>query len=288
MSYGGNGDRDRNLSREGFNSADLTNAVVTEHDSEEVARTKIAEYQNRTQGPSGSMDFDVGSGGGAGSYDDGSVERTIIVAKTIAWAIGLLFLCAVLGAIWSAKDELIEHMRESRRADLADARIKDYSDFSRLQDWPNRVQEIYKKQESKPLAAMLDDLPENTGKLSPERRFILGAQIWFKISSKGTGANAFLLEVQDTPHRVANPMLRAASLSLQFLKNECGKGVEPACLDAAKSFAGLVWQGRGSAQEDWVIESALEKLPSSGPLAKSPAVESLRAKLLATREQLAE
>lgn len=287
MSYGGNGDRDRNLNREGFNAADLTNAVVTEHDSEEVARYKIAEYRNRAQGPSGDMDFDVGSAGGSGTYDDGSAERAILVIKTILWGIGLLLLCAVLGAIWSAKDELIEHVREGRRAEAADKRIKEYADFSTLRDWPKRVQEMYKRQENKPLATMLDEIPENTNKLSRDKRHILGAQIWFKISSKGAGANAFLLEVQDTPHRVNNPILRAASLSLQFLKNECGKGVELACLDAARSFAGLVWHGKGSVQEDWVIQSALEQLPSSGPLATSPAIASLRTKLLATRESLA-
>src|SRR5206468_12783999 len=107
-------------------------------------------------------------------------------------------------------------------------------------------------------------------------------------SSKGAGANKFLITAQETPHRVSSPIPRAESLSLHFLKTECQNGVESACLDAAKSFAGLVWNGKGSAQERWIIDAALEQLPSSGLLAKSDAIESLRTKLLATRKSLQE
>jgi len=289
MSFDGIADRNRNLSREGFNSADLTNAAVADSDSEEVARSKIAHYRNPAPGALSTFDSgpDFGSGGGGdGVVYDTDLDKAGKVIKAILWAIGLLFLAGVLGAVWSAKEDLFEYWRETRRADMADQRIQAYSNFSSLSDWPKEIQAMYGKQKDKPLEKIMDDNPGDFNKLSPGKRHMLGAQIWFKISSKGAGAGEYLMAVQKAPHRVHNPALRAANLSLHFLKRECQKGVELACLDAAKSFAGLVWHGKGSVQEDWVIKSALDQLPASGPLATADAIESLRAKLLATRESL--
>jgi hypothetical protein len=288
MSYDSIGDRNRNLSREGFNSADLINAIVTDNDSEEVARYKIAQIQNPVLGARPASDTSpcIPSGAGSGGSVDVDADGSIIVIKTILWAIGILLLIAIVGAARSAKDEYFEHMVETRRDEAAATRIDEFSSFSKLPAWPKRVQEIYKKQERKPLEKMMDEIPRDLGKLSSKKQQMLGAQIWFKISSKGAGANEYLIGVQDKPHRVASPMLRAASLSICFLEAECGTGVEVACLDAAKSFAGLVWHGIGSSQEDWVIAAALGKLPSSGPLAKSSSIESLRTKLVATRASL--
>jgi hypothetical protein len=286
MSYDGLDDRNRTLSSEGFDSWNREHAGVTDSDSAEVARGKLLAQNSRpSAGGAYETSFDTASGGGGGG-GGGDTDGTILVLKVIGCAIGLYLLTCILSAAWSAKDELFAYWRKTRHAEIADKRIEEYSDFSKLSDWPREVQAIYQKQESKPLGKMLDEIPSNLNSLSSEKRDMLGAQIWFKISSKGAGASEFLSTVQATPHRVSSPILRAASLSLHFLKTECQKGLEFACLDAAKSFAGLVWHGKNSAEAHWIINAALDQLPSSGPLAKSDAIESLRAKLLATGKSL--
>lgn len=289
MSYDGIDDRNRTLSSEGFDRGNLEHAGVTDSDSAEVARGKLLAQNSRpSAGDAYGTSFDTASGGGGGGTagDGDDTDGVILVLKVIGCAVGLYLLTCILSAAWSAKDELFEYWRKTRHAEIADKRIEEYSDFSKLSDWPKEVQAIYQKQESKPLGKMLDEIPSNLNNLSFEKRDMLGAQIWFKISSKGAGASEFLSTVQEAPHRVSSPILRAASLSLHFLKTECQKGLELACLDAAKSFAGLVWHGKDSAEADWIIKAALDQLPSSGPLAKSEAIESLRTKLLATRKSL--
>ena len=63
------------------------------------------------------------------------------------------------------------------------------------------------------------------------------------------------------------------------MKKEYGRGIEVACLDAAKSVAGLVWDGKGSAQDPYVLKRALTHLPTDGSLAKSQAILSLRLRI---------
>jgi hypothetical protein len=112
-----------------------------------------------------------------------------------------------------------------------------------------------------------------------QKKAELGAQIWFRISDKGSNPEQYLIELQATPHRVKSPILRAGSLSVVFLRQECTKGVDPACLDAAKSFASLLWNGTTAFDEKIITDMALKELPSTGPLSKSPAIEALRKKL---------
>lgn len=277
------GDRNRFLEGQGFNSADLEHKGVTEWDSAEAALGKLLGGNSTSSGGGGGYDAGFGSASGGEPVTDSGTDGVILVFKIFGAGFALYLLCCIVWAAFSAKDELLAHWRSVRSAEIAEQRIKDYSDFSKLSDWPQEVQAVYRKQEGKPLGKLLDEIPT---KLSPEKRHVAGAQIWFKISREGTGARDLLMAVQEAPHRVDNPILRAGGMSLDFLKTECKKGVELACLDAAKSFAGLVWHGKGSAEQRWVIKAALDQLPSSGPLAHSNGVESLRVKLLATQKSL--
>jgi hypothetical protein len=282
-------ERNRVLDGEGYKPWDLERRGVTDSDSTEGARAKLIQHSAPGAGGAYGPDFGSMSGGSGGGGDNGAIndiEGFARICKFIAWGVGLYLLACILWVIPSIVSEFREDWHKNRQAEISDKRIQDYSDFSALSDWPQEVQAIYKRQENKSLGKLLDEIPENINKLSPEKRHMLGAQIWFKISSKGTGAGDVLTGLQKAPHRVGLPVIRSMSLSLHFLDTECKKGVELACLDAAKSMASAFWYGKGSAREDWTIQSALDHLPSSGPLAHSRGVESLRQKLLATRKSL--
>jgi len=209
-------ERNRNLSQEGFHSADWINAGATDHDNEEVIRYKIAQQRAASQSALSGFDtgMDDGPGGGVMHIDD--VERTAFVIKAVLWGIGFFFISSILGALWSAKDELFEYWQESRRAEAADKRVKEYTDFSRLSQWPEKVQEAYRKQENKPLEKLMDEVPRDLNQLSAARRHALGAQIWFKISSKGAGASDYLDTVQKAPHRVGMPIIRRPRCHCSF------------------------------------------------------------------------
>lgn len=275
--------RDHRLGNNGVQYSESGAAGVSETDSYETAFRKIEDYRKSTgvntplpelgnpfqtpAGFSGSHDFRGASAGLSG--------------KAVAWIVGLLLLLPILQFAWSSKDALFVYVDQFRRERAGAERIEEFSDFSKLSDWPKRVQAIHQKGEDKSLERLLDEIPADLRKLPPAKREMLGAQIWFKLSSKGAGATDYLATVQEKPNRVKYPKLAAASLSLGFLKNECSKGVELACLDGAKSFAALVWFGRESSQDPWMIDSALGHLPTSGPLAKSEAIASLRSRISA-------
>lgn len=267
-------------------------AGVNSNDSPEVARHKIANRQKYDD----MWKWDASaskskSGTGSAMYHPPSNGEGLSL-KAILIGIVCFFLVlgmpAILAVAWYAKDEFFKFGTEAWvdavTARAAKKRVDAFTDFSQLSDWPSRVQETFRKKEATPLEVLLDDIPAKLKTLSPARKEELGAQIWFKISSKGAQAPHYLQEVQTKPHRVESPWLRAGSLSVYFLRQECNKGIEIACLDAAKSIAGLLWNGTGAFDDKAINELALEQLPTTGSLSKSDSIEALRKKIMGWRK----
>jgi hypothetical protein len=286
MSVDDSEERDWHLRSNGYMPWEAHDAGVVSYDSAEIARNKIDEKRKSYTMTSMSTTAASGSQPGEFSRTSQSGGPSMFIGKDIVSFMLLVAFAATVAIAWSERNKIFDYgvgmWQEFTWKRAATKRIDAYSDFSRVSDWPARVQDTYRKQQAKSLAALMDEIPENLKHLSSARKEELGAQIWFKISSNGREASQSLIDLQNMPHRVKSPLQRAGALSVYFLKQECTKGLETACLDAAKSFAGMVWYGTGPFEDGWVNEKALQQLPTSGPLSTSAAIQSLREKILNT------
>lgn len=213
-------------------------------------------------------------------YDPSAGPRNF---KMFLGSIGVLALIAVIAICadeypkWNKK-RLSEKM-ESAILEVSHDRVTEYSDYSKLTDWPQSIQDIYKKEQDESLLAIVEKGPENFKDYPANQKFEAGVQAWFRISGKGTEAYPYLTSLQEQPHKRMSPFLRAGSLSLYFLKDQCKKGIAMACTDAAKVRASLLFNGMKGYDEAIVDKMALDELPSDGPLSKDPAIVALREKL---------
>jgi hypothetical protein len=169
--------------------------------------------------------------------------------------------------------------RSKGMTEIADARLSRFSDFSKPEEWPSGVQSSIKKKTRGSLEDVLRRLPQNVDDLSLARKAEVGATIWFMVSKEGANARQYASEAKGKVLRAGHKWFYEERLALAFLRQECGKGVEVACLDAAKLHAGNVFDLPDLITETDSDKKALAELPATGPLSNSPSVVALRKRI---------
>lgn len=184
---------------------------------------------------------------------------------------------------WSRAREYqqADERASKERVSMKARRAQEFSDFSLISAWPSEVQRGYAKHVDKPLSEIVDELPLDFAKLPLAQQTELGAQVWFRISSKGSEAGQLLSELGSgtVRKRVRIRIGPALTASILFLRRQCTLGVEPACLDIAKAYASTLFEGIAGNGEEAIVKAALKELPETGPLAQSGQVVALKKRL---------
>jgi hypothetical protein len=166
------------LQSKGHQRWDVDRAGVTGYDSPETALRKLEEQRKRDQATWHDPNLNSGQGQSSHSFgwSGGDIDPKGALGSVLAL---ILLICSpiIIGMtalgirnIGQAEISIREKGRELATAQVAAERVRNYSDFSKLSDWPNNVQETYRMQEHKPLIVLLDEIPEKLNTLSVAKK----------------------------------------------------------------------------------------------------------------------
>lgn len=160
----------------------------------------------------------------------------------------------------------------------ASHRRERFSDFSQKSGWPLAVQQASAQYQGSSLVTLVAQIPKNLDSVPTKKRDALAAEVWFKLAEQGSNANSKLVSIQ--AEAGAWTYHATAQLVVTFLEKKCASGIEVACLDLAKVYAGAVFLSAGTDEEgEYLDKRALEFLPTTGPLSRAKAIIELRARL---------
>lgn len=262
-------------------------AGVTQWDSQGVIDAKLAEHYKKEAEERWGGNKTAGNGSNRkNDYVNHGGEIVLFF-----WVVKLFAAAFLIGSVYtlltdvSIRNGVINSYEDWKYSRARAERVKQFSDFSEVSKWPDYIQILNSKTTQKSLEKIIASLPEDlVNSYSYEKKIESGSRAWFAIAENKINADKYVYyEIEKLRARsVKMPYIKMYYIVNFFLKDQCKKNVEAACLDAAKIRAGLTLNysiGSVRFSELDTINDALKELPEDGPLTKSEEIKNLRHKL---------
>lgn len=272
-----------------YGSEEASKRGVGRHDTAATAAAiinagRIADYQTM-------VDRERAASASSGSSDSGPTRLSDY--RYVALIVGAFLLFPVVAALIDTayteypkwRHRLADEGYAETSRQIGAARAHMYGDFSTVKEWPARLQ-MHAAPPQKSLYEIVGEIFPDRKSTSAAQEAAVGARIWFRLAAEGEAARDSIAALHMQPGGVPGRGLRAITLSKTFLRRECAKGVELACLDAAKAIAGLLLAFSDGCDEMAINKEALAELPTTGPLSTLPAVIELRHKISQPRQNI--